>query len=127
MCRTAPCMGTPHDILKLIEAGYQDMIRERTFTTGQQFGVMPINMWQPIYDPDQHACVFLAGNRCKLHKSGLKPTEGKLADCKVYELKTGKMPPWLIVALTWDCKANREVIEEIGRLMTAYRQNKTVN
>lgn len=67
----APCMGTPEDMLKIIEAGY-----------GNRVVIAPVDGLQilsPMYDGQKKACTFFTNGLCELHESGLKPTVGKLS------------------------------------------------
>ena len=80
MCRTAPCLGTPEDIIKICEAGFQGKIALTGWATGLVMGVYhkPITMLQAKFENGK--CSFLDDNDlCILHDLGLKPTEGKLA------------------------------------------------
>jgi hypothetical protein len=81
MCRVSPCLGTPEDILLLMNNGHTDKLSPTTFGTGKLLGVLPvIEMIQPRYEVDKLGCAFLSpDDLCTLHSAGLKPTEGKLA------------------------------------------------
>lgn len=78
MCAAMPCLGTPEDILKLVDAGYADQLSPTIWAVGMVFGISgPIAMVQP---KRTHAgCIFYKAGMCLLHDRGLKPTEGKLA------------------------------------------------
>lgn len=78
-CRT-PCLGTPEDILKLIEAGYTEMLKPTYWCVGLVLGKLDysIAMIQAI-QTDEGWCIFHRDGLCGLHTSGLKPTEGKLS------------------------------------------------
>lgn len=79
MCKTAPCLGTRDDIIKIAKAGYGSRLFPTTVSAPivlQLFG-KPINLIAPKFDKQ---CTFLTeDNKCELHDKGLKPTEGKLA------------------------------------------------
>ena len=79
MCRTAPCIGTKEDIIKLSKAGYAKRLAPTTLVAPiifQLFG-RPITIIGAKFDKQ---CTFLTeDNKCELHDKGLKPTEGKLA------------------------------------------------
>jgi len=81
MCRRQPCIGTPDDIVKIIEKGYGDKLSLSYWCTGLVKGVVdkPIKMLQPTALANGH-CAFLdKEGLCTLHNLGLKPTEGKIA------------------------------------------------
>src|SRR4051812_31306994 len=76
MCRTAPCIGTPEDILKIINAGYIHKLQVTLWGAGIPFGLAPLALVAPYME--EHGCAFLSPEGlCELHDSGLKPTEGK--------------------------------------------------
>ncbi len=79
-CRT-PCLGTPEDILKLIEAGYVERLKPTMWLTGMALGKLtyPIPMVQ-AETMDNGWCTFRREDGlCELHDLGLKPTEGRLS------------------------------------------------
>jgi hypothetical protein len=84
MCRRSPCIGTPADMLALINAGFTDKLCLTEWLAGKAAGVLPeLHMVTPLYDYDHGCCSFLTGEGlCQLHDLGLKPIEGKLASCK---------------------------------------------
>ncbi len=82
LCRKqckAPCLGTPDDILKLLEVGYRDRLSVTYWMVGLVLGKFPaaIPMVQAIRT--DNGCVFFKDGLCELHEPGLKPTEGKLS------------------------------------------------
>ena len=79
-CRT-PCLGTPNDILKLIEAGYGSRLKPTMWCVGMVLGKLtyPIPMIQAVTE-DNGWCTFRREDGlCELHDLGLKPTEGRLS------------------------------------------------
>lgn len=74
-----PCLGTPEDIWRLIEAGYEKELRVTFWAVGILAGKVPfpILMVQPLQTGS--GCVFWKDGLCRLHGSGLKPTEGRLS------------------------------------------------
>lgn len=79
-CRT-PCLGTPDDIRRLIEAGYAHRLKATLWYVGVVLGKLsyPIPMVQAIVD-DNGWCTFRRDDGlCELHDLGLKPTEGRLS------------------------------------------------
>lgn len=77
-CHT-PCLGTPEDIGRLIDAGYKDRLAPITWIVGMLIGVCdrPIEMVQAKIENGW--CTFYHDGLCELHDKGLKPTEGKLS------------------------------------------------
>lgn len=77
MCHV-PCLGTPEDIERLVDAGYADRLRPTEWLVGCLIGLFsrPIYMIQP--DTVNGWCTFYHNGLCELHDQGLKPTEGKL-------------------------------------------------
>lgn len=80
-CTRTPCLGTPEDILKLIEAGYADRLASTIWGAGMTMGLMthPVEIVAPLYDHAKGACTFFNNGLCDLHDLGLKPTEGRLS------------------------------------------------
>ena len=68
-CHT-PCLGTPQDILKLIEAGYKDRLAPTDWYVGIIMGVteMSIPMVQAKQEGDW--CTFYKDGLCELHDAG---------------------------------------------------------
>jgi hypothetical protein len=77
-CHT-PCLGTPEDIGKLIDAGYRNRLAPTSWLVGMLMGVIdrPIEMVQPKVENGW--CTFYHDGLCELHDKGLKPTEGRLS------------------------------------------------
>jgi hypothetical protein len=78
MCRHCPCIGTPIDMLRLIDAGYIDKLEFTYWAAGLNYGIEATRMITPVKLP-WGPCAFLTEDGlCELHDKGLKPTEGKL-------------------------------------------------
>ena len=113
MCEKTPCIGTPADILKIIEAGYADKIEVTRFAAGLIYNFPVIDILATLYDVDKKACAFLEAGKCILHDKGLKPLEGQLANCKYEMMPTpGSIQPAIAVAAQWDAETNTESIYE---------------
>lgn len=130
-CRT-PCLGTPQDILKLIDAGYVDRLAVTDWAAGILMGVIsrPIPMIQAIQidksDLDPKArCTFFHDGLCELHDKGLKPTEGRLShhSHRIDNFKASRSISWA-VAQEWLDPANLPVIDEIARKFSEYVKSK---
>ena len=100
-CHT-PCLGTPQDILKLIESGYKDRLAPTEWLVGMIMGVidMPVPMIQAKQEGDW--CTFYKDGLCELHDAGLKPTEGRLShhSIRLDNFKPSKSIAWN-VAKEW--------------------------
>ena len=118
MCQRTPCLGTPQDILALIDAGYVDQLCYTEWAAGMRLGhiMRPIAMVQ-IKTKNKGAdgeCVFFHDGKCDLHESGLKPTEGRLShhDVSVLELQKEHNLTYQ-VAIEWCKEENLYIIREI--------------
>ena len=107
MCRN-PCLGTPEDIINLIEAGYNDKIAVTDWATGIIWGTHKkiVQMIQPKLDTNTGFCAFFEKQtgHCQLHDIGLKPLEGKLAyhESRKYTMETIKNSPVLLIVSEWE-------------------------
>lgn len=118
MCQRTPCLGTPQDILALIEAGYVDKVCYTQWAAGISLRhiTRPIEMVQ-IKSKGKGSdgeCVFFHDGKCDLHEIGLKPTEGKLSHHEVSMkelLKENNLT--YQVAIEWCKEENLEIILEI--------------
>ena len=116
MCRKTPCLGTPQDILTLVNNGHKDKLKGTIWGAGWSFGIGSIEMVQPHYDKDRGACAFLSeDNLCTLHDAGIKPTEGKLATCKPHGVDAFEKTLAYQVAATWKDPANKSIINKIEK------------
>ena len=115
-CHT-PCLGTPQDILKLVEAGYADRLALTDWAAGMIMGVAgaPIPMIQALRDGDY--CTFYHDGLCELHDKGLKPTEGKLShhSTKIETFSPKKSLSWN-VAKEWFNPENKAVVVRLFKL-----------
>ena len=77
-CHT-PCLGTPDDIERIIDAGYADRLALTNWAAGIFLGV--INIAIPMIQPvsGKEFCAFFENGLCILHDKDLKPTEGRLS------------------------------------------------
>lgn len=114
-CHT-PCLGTPDDIEKLIDAGYTDKLKLTSWYAGVVMGVIkiPVPMIQPIAESDY--CIFFREGLCELHVNGMKPTEGRLShhSTRIDNFKPSKSIAWN-VAKEWIDPENMEQIERVIR------------
>lgn len=74
-----PCLGTPEDIWRLIEAGYEERLRITFWAVGMLVGAIPFPILMVQAHQTEHGCIFWKNGLCELHGQGLKPTEGCLS------------------------------------------------
>lgn len=119
MCHRTPCLGTPQDILAIIEAGYVDKVCYTEWAAGMYLGHIsqPIEMVQikSKGKGKDGECVFFHDGKCDLHESGLKPTEGKLShhEVSIKELRKEYNLTYQ-VAIEWVKEENFDIIKEIA-------------
>lgn len=126
MCQRTPCLGTPHDILALIKAGYVDKVCYSEWAAGIVLGHIdrPIPMVQIKTKSDgkrDGCCVFFNDGKCELHESGLKPTEGKLShqEVSMKELLRENNLTYQ-VAIEWCKEENLDIIRKIVKKVSEY-------
>lgn len=113
-CRI-PCLGTPQDILRLIEAGYQERLKPTYWCVGLILGKLnySIVMIQAI-QTDEGWCIFHKEGLCELHDLGHKPTEGRLSHHETkpenYVFSKGLA---YNVAKEWLDKSNLPVVQKV--------------
>lgn len=119
MCQRTPCLGTPHDILAIIEAGHIDKVCYTEWAAGMALGhiMRAIEMVQIKSKGEGNVngeCVFFHDGKCDLHESGLKPTEGRLShhDVSVLELRKENNLAYQ-VAIEWCNDENTDIILKI--------------
>lgn len=109
-----PCLGTPDDIERIIDAGYADRLALTHWAAGMILGVIniPIPMIQPV--SGNGFCAFFENGFCILHDKGLKPTEGRLSD---HTIKKDNLNPSMNVAWNvakeWMMPENKEVLSRV--------------
>lgn len=124
MCKEVPCLGTPYDILRLAENGYIHRLSVTDWAAGIPFGMPEIEMIQIQYDGKRGCCSMLYDNgKCALHRKGLKPTEGRLANCKK-KYSPGDLTLTGAVAMMWLRPDNVPVIEKIVEKMNQSYETK---
>ena len=111
-CHT-PCLGTPEDIKRLIEAGYSDRLKITFWAVGMIMGVSssPIPMVQATVG-ENGFCAFFQDGLCELHDKKLKPTEGRLSHHTITaeNFKVSKSLSWN-VAKEWTMEENFDTIK----------------
>ncbi len=113
-CRTCPCLGTPADIERLIDAGYSEQLAETDWCVGKLVGAIPypIPMVQAIQTDT--GCIFFHDGLCELHDKGLKPTEGRLShhSTQLEKFRFRNSIAWN-VAKEWINERNADTIRRI--------------
>lgn len=107
----APCLGTPDDILELINAGFADKLALTEWATGLFLGRVSYAIRMIQAQKTEQGCIFFENGLCQLHDLGLKPTEGKLSHhtIKLDNYEFNKSISWQ-VAKTWIDEQNVEKI-----------------
>lgn len=100
-CRT-PCLATPEDIQRLIDAGYKDRLAITSWFAGILMGVTNKSIEMVQAKIENGWCTFFHNGLCELHDKGLKPTEGKLShhSIRLDNFNKKKSISWL-VAKEW--------------------------
>lgn len=115
-CSTVPCLGTPSDILRLMDNGFAQHIWPTDWYAGMAIGTTdhPIPMFQLDNVPG-HGCALFKDGLCTIHTTGMKPTEGKLSSHVMQHITHRKKSISWQVAKTWEDPANASIIAEITR------------
>ena len=89
MCKT-PCIGTPEEMLAISKAGFTKRLAVTSWATGLILGTHDrvVTIIAPLFDQKKGFCTFYQDGMCELHSLGLKPTEGRYANCKEKKVKT---------------------------------------
>lgn len=117
MCRR-PCWGTPEDIEKIMDAGYSHRLMSEFWANAKEgqididFPAPAIKGYEgkksPFWPKSDEGCTFWnEDGLCDLHDLGLKPIEGRLANCKSEDNMQGVHEE---VARTWDTDKGRAVL-----------------
>lgn len=122
MCKRSPCLGTPSDILRIINNGYGQHFTETSFLVPAYFGEPAQDMYQARQNRDNGHCPFFSDGKCVLHNLGIKPIEGKLATCDRSKLQEIPFAA-LAVSETWSDPANAKIISLIAKAVEKYSKN----
>lgn len=83
MCRKTPCVGTPLEMYLIGEhPEFANKLALTMSLASLQLGLPPMVVSAPIFNETEKCCSFFVGGKCQLHEKGLKPLEGKLANCR---------------------------------------------
>lgn len=112
LCREQMCLGTPHDIARLYQHGYGNMMRPGVVVLRNMAESRTVKLRMVQLMASHDGCVMYKDGRCLLQEAGLTPTQGRL-----YLLTGGHTDPQLqartimqIIA-TWSAPENRETVE----------------
>lgn len=75
---SSPCLGTPQDMLRLIEAGYGPNLEKFDWDEGLSSGAIDFAVPIVRIAPTKDGCPFRNKKRCMLEADDLKPTGGRL-------------------------------------------------
>lgn len=87
MCQR-PCFGTPDDIQKLIDAGYEDRLCLDNHCGLEKCAEIDLltpalkgreSSFAPLMPSSKEGCTFFKDGKCELHGKGLKPSQGRKA------------------------------------------------
>jgi hypothetical protein len=112
-CCQRPCWGTPSEIQKLIDAGFNRLMYDYWVRSNEEGGDIDIicpalkgyeNRAAPFWPEGQ--CTFQDENGlCELHDLGLKPLEGRVVHCKASFPSLHED-----VAMTWDTEEGKAIV-----------------
>ena len=132
-CHT-PCLATPQDILRLMDAGYTSRLAPTLWAAGMVMGVtsQPVPLiqarvedgaWGGLLDvgADSHCTFFTSDGLCELHAQGLKPTEGRLShhSIRIDNFRASKSVSWAVVQ-EWLSPDNADTVAEVTRRYGEY-------
>ena len=135
-CHT-PCLGTPQDILRLMDAGYTSRLKPTEWAAGMVMGVTkrPVFLIQAEcvdgafggaidLGVNSHCTFQREDGLCELHDKGLKPTEGRLShhSTKIDNWKPTKSISWAVVQ-EWLDPQNADVVAEVARRYGEYLEH----
>lgn len=124
MCEHRPCWGTPEEAENIMNAGLGSnlMLDYWVGETDTYMATPAIIGYQGENAPfwPEGRCAFLKDGLCSLHDKGLKPLEGRTADCKhnglsreEYNLKHGLVREHIVTQ--WQTEKGKEVLERFRK------------
>lgn len=127
MCSRAPCIGTPQDIVTLINNGYIHELEQTAYSAGNAIGIETFISVQIKYADDHGGCPLFKNGKCSIHH--IKPTDGKLASCKASNYYDRSKPSYLhLIAKAWESEENIErmvfIFKSLYRYLDAMDKNK---
>lgn len=120
-CRRVPCVGTPDDIVRLINAGFIHKLAATLWMAGLSSGIPVTQIISPLYNKQKRSCEFFTTDGlCELHTLGLKPTEGKLASHNARIVSNVNDHPGFYVASKWRLPQNKLLIKKLLNVLTRH-------
>lgn len=107
LCALVPCMGTPHEIKAIIDAGRKHILARRWNVATMCHGMPPLDMVMVRPIENGTGCSQFDGQHCLLHHTGLKPSEGKFAT------HDEKHSSFWAIASTWFLDENAELVASL--------------
>lgn len=125
MCRNAPCIGTPADIVNLINAGHVHQLELTMFNALVHIGLEPFPSFQIRHELG--GCPLFIDGKCSVHH--IKPTDGKLASCKIEDQFYDKSKPtyYHLIAEAWNKPENENRMKFIIKSVYKYQSLKPQN
>lgn len=120
MCLNAPCIGTPADIVTLINHGYIHELELTFWDAGKQIGIEPYGCIQ-IRRNEDGSCPLFKKGKCTVHE--IKPTDGKLASCKDLFYDKSKPSYLHLIAEAWNRPHNVKLMTFIIKSLYRYQKN----
>lgn len=137
-CHT-PCLGTPQDILRLMDSGYTSRLSPTLWAAGIVMGICDTEVpliqarcedgaWGGLLDvgADSHCTFYTSDGLCELHQQGLKPTEGRLShhSTRIDNFRASKSVSWAVVQ-EWFSPDNADVVAEVVRRYNEYQDEQS--
>lgn len=126
MCKRAPCIGTPQDIVTLINNGYIHELEQTAYSAGNAIGIETFISIQIKEDHDHGGCPLLKNGKCSIHH--IKPTDGKLASCKDLHYDRSRPSYLHLIAKAWESEENIQrmvfIFKSLYRYLDAVEKQK---
>ena len=115
MCRKRVCWPTPEEADKLIDAGFSNRLMEDYWADEEDIMIIcpAIKGYEGEFAPwwpTGGCCLQDKDGLCILHDLGLKPLEGRIADCK--ETEAGGRNIHEEIAMMWEGDCGKAVVEK---------------
>lgn len=107
LCSMVPCFGTPQEVKAIIDSGRKHILARRWHLGSVAHGLPPLDCVMVRAVEIGQGCSQFDGEKCLLHDTGLKPSEGKFAN---HDESTSSF--WGIAA-SWFLDENAELVEWI--------------
>lgn len=132
-CQRSPCLGTPQDVERLLDAGYGERLSAVIWAAGMLMGTTNVPLPMIQAKNTDKGCNFFKDGLCELHDlkfngEPLKPTEGRLSHHTITQenFSRAKNLTWN-VAKQWLMPENEAVLERIVDKFKAVIEKKQPN